>query len=224
MMKCVLKNPCQQLCIELFPSHFPRLHVWWKTRPINKFLPVHVPLPNIWTRFDQSWAHSVLGQERTTPPAICVVTYPSSMLSRSLPARLSAQLFARFPIRPACCLAPSHQSSPQAICTVSYPSIVVPRCLQAEISGVWRTVWPVLIPFDQSFDQSWVYIFRSISAFLFPFPSSFLTYSLKVPDLFTHSSQSLTHSLTYSHTYLPIYLLTHLDSAAFRWQAWNNVY
>ena len=82
--------------------------------------------------------------QHSSPRAISMVSYPSSMLSRSFPAELSARffhgvpsvqhavslppskafrkLFARFPVRPACCLALSHHSSPQAISTVSYPS------------------------------------------------------------------------------------------------------
>ena len=93
---------------------------------------------------------------RSSPQAICTVSCPSSMLSRSLPAKLSAsyfhgflsvqhavslppseafrKLFARFPVRPACCLAPSQRSSPQAICTVSYPSSMLSRSLPAKLS------------------------------------------------------------------------------------------
>ena len=43
--------------------------------------------------------------QRSCPRAISTVSYPSSMLARSLPAKLSAMLFARLPFRPACCLA-----------------------------------------------------------------------------------------------------------------------
>ena len=79
------------------------------------------------------------------------------MLSRSLPAKLSVnyfhgflsvqhavslppseafrKLFARFPIRPACCLAPSQQSSQQAISTVSSPSSMLSRSLPAKLSA-----------------------------------------------------------------------------------------
>ena len=94
--------------------------------------------------------------QRSSPQAISTVSCPSSMLSRSLPAKLSAsyfhcflsvqhavslppseafrKLFARFPIRRACCLAPSQRSSPQAICTVSYPSSMLSRSLPAKLS------------------------------------------------------------------------------------------
>ena len=90
--------------------------------------------------------------QRSSPQAICTVSYPSSMLSRSLPAKLSAsylhsflsvqhapsfppsealrKLFARFPLRPACCLAPSQQSSSRAICTLSSPSSMLSRSPQ----------------------------------------------------------------------------------------------
>ncbi len=44
------------------PQAISTADVWLKPRPINKFLPVHVPLPSIWTPFDQSWAHNVSGQ------------------------------------------------------------------------------------------------------------------------------------------------------------------
>ena len=50
--------------------------------------------------------------------------FPMSVLlpSVSHPCHKSYyKLFARFPLRPACCLAPSQRSSPQAISTVLYP-------------------------------------------------------------------------------------------------------
>ena len=94
--------------------------------------------------------------QRSSPQAICTVSSPSSMLSRSLPEKLSAsyfhgfpsvqhavslppsealhKLFARFPLRPACCLAPSQESSPQAICTVSCRSSMLSRSLPAKLS------------------------------------------------------------------------------------------
>ena len=52
--------------------------------------------------------------QRSSPQDICTVSSPSSMLSRSLPAKLSPsipKLFQRFPLRPACCLAPSQLSA-----------------------------------------------------------------------------------------------------------------
>ena len=116
--------------------------------------------------------------QRSFPQAICTVSSPSSMLSRSLPAKLSPSylhgfqsvqhavslppseafrnLFARFPlrpacclapsqrsspklfpwfpaVRPACCLAPSQRSSPQAISTVSSPSSILSLSLPAKL-------------------------------------------------------------------------------------------
>eukprot|EP00435_Cladocopium_sp_Y103_P005377 s2600_g1.t1 len=95
--------------------------------------------------------------QRSSPQAICTVSHPSSMLSRSFPAKVSAsyfhgfvsaqhavslapsetlrKLFARFPVRPACCLAPSQRSSLQAICRVSYPSSMLSRSFSAKLSA-----------------------------------------------------------------------------------------
>ena len=94
--------------------------------------------------------------QQGSPQAISTVSSPSSTLSRSLPAKLSASyfhgflsiqhavslppsdalrnLFARFPLRPARCLAPAQRSSPQAICTVSSPSSMLSRSLPAKLS------------------------------------------------------------------------------------------
>ena len=94
---------------------------------------------------------SIAPSEPSSPQAICTVSYPSSMLYRSLPAKLSAsylhhfhlrpacciappsealpKLFPRFPVRPAGCIAPSQKNYPQAICTVSYPSSMLSRSL-----------------------------------------------------------------------------------------------
>ena len=83
-----------------------------------------------------------------------MVSSPSSTLSRSRPAKLSASylhgflsvqhaislppgealrnLFARFPLRPACCLAPSQR---KPISTVSSPSRMLSRSLPAKLSA-----------------------------------------------------------------------------------------
>ena len=72
--------------------------------------------------------------QRSFPQAICTVSSPSSMLSRSLPpSEALPKLFARFPVRPACCLAPSQRSFPQSICTVSSPSSMLSRSLPAKL-------------------------------------------------------------------------------------------
>ena len=97
--------------------------------------------------------------QQGSPQAISTVSSPSSTLSRSLPAKLSASyfhgflsiqhavslppsdalrnLFARFPLRPARCLAPAQRSSPQAICTVSSPSSMLSRFLPAKLSATY---------------------------------------------------------------------------------------
>ena len=63
------------------------------------------------------------------------VSCPSSMLYRSLPVKLSAMLFARFRVRPACCIAPSQRSFPQAICTRSCPSSMLYHSLPVKLSA-----------------------------------------------------------------------------------------
>ena len=104
-------------------------------------LPPSEALPKLFARFPVRPACCLAPSQRSFPQAICTVSSPSSMLSHSLPAKLSTsyfhrfqsvqhavslppsealrKLFARFPLRPACCLAPSQRSSPQAICTDS---------------------------------------------------------------------------------------------------------
>ena len=105
--------------------------------------------------FRKLFARFPLRPASLPPQAICTVSCPVSMLSRSLPAKLSAsyfrfppvqhavslppgealrKLFPRFPLRPACCLAPSQRSSPQAICTVSSPSSMLSRSVPAKLS------------------------------------------------------------------------------------------
>ena len=113
-------------------------------------------LPKLFARFPVRSACCLAPSQRSSPQAICTVSSPSSMLSRSLPAKLSAsylhgfqsvqhavslppsealhKLFPPFPVRPACCLAPSQRSSPQAICTVSSPSSMLSRSLPAKLS------------------------------------------------------------------------------------------
>ena len=122
------------------------------------------------------------------------------MLSRSLPAKLSVsweaklspsylhgfqsvqhaislppsealpKLFARFPVRPACCLAPSQRSFPQAICTVFSPS-------------------SMLSPSQRSFPQA----ICTVSS-----PSSMLSRSLpaKLSPSYLHGFQSVQHAVS----------------------------
>ena len=96
-------------------------------------LPPSEALPKLFARFPVRPACCLAPSQRSSPQAICTVSSPSSMLSRSLPAKLSPSyfhgflsvqhavslppsetlrtLFPRFPVRPACCLAPSRRSS-----------------------------------------------------------------------------------------------------------------
>ena len=112
-------------------------------------LPPGETLCKLFPRFPFRPACCLAPSQRSSPQAICTVSCPSSMLSRSLPAKLypsylhgflSVQhavslppsealrkLFPPFPVRPACCLAPSQRSFPQAICTVSSPSSMLSR-------------------------------------------------------------------------------------------------
>ena len=97
-------------------------------------LPPSEALPKLFARFPVRPACCLAPSQRSFPQAICTVSSPSSMLSHSLPAKLSPsyfhrfqsvqhavslppseafrKLFARFPLRPACSLAPSQRSSP----------------------------------------------------------------------------------------------------------------
>ena len=112
--------------------------------------------PKLFPRFRVRPACCIAPSQRSFPQAISTVSCPSSMLYRSLPAKLSAsylhgfvsvqhavslppskafpKLFPRFRVRPACCIAPSQRSFPQAICTVSCPSSVLYRSLPAKLS------------------------------------------------------------------------------------------
>ena len=88
MMKCVLKNPCQQVCIELFPSHF------------HGFMSGGKPVQPIC--FCPCMSYCPIFEHRLTSLGHTMFWDNSETLR---------QLFARFPIRPACCLAPSQRSS-----------------------------------------------------------------------------------------------------------------
>ena len=111
----------------------------------------------LFARFPLRPACCLAPSQRSSPQAICMVSSSSSMLSRSLPAKLSAnyfhgflsvqhavslppneafpKLFPLYPILPACCLAPSQRSSPQAISTVSSLSSMLSRSLPAKLSA-----------------------------------------------------------------------------------------
>ena len=134
----------------------PKLVARFPVRPACCLAPSQRSSPQPISTVSSRPACCLAPSQRSSPQAICRVSCPSRMLSRSLPAKLSAscfhgflsvqhvvsllpgealrKLFARFPLRPACCLAPSQRSSPQAICTVSCPSSMLSRSLPAKLS------------------------------------------------------------------------------------------
>ena len=119
-------------------------------------LPLNEAFPKLFPLYPILPACCLAPSQRSSPQAISTVSSLSSMLSRSLPAKLSAssfhgipsvqyvvslpssealpELFPRFPLRPARCLAPFQRSSPKAICTVSCPSSMLSRSLPAKLS------------------------------------------------------------------------------------------
>ena len=157
----------QALCTVSCPSSMLSRSLPAKLSPryLHRFLSVQhaLSLPpseafrKLFARFPLRPACCLAPSQRSFPQAICTVSSPSSMLSRSFPAKLSAsylhgflsvhhalslppseafgRLFARFPLRPACCLAPSQQSFPQAISTVSSPSSMLSRSFPAKLSA-----------------------------------------------------------------------------------------
>ena len=156
--KLFARFPVRPTAVSLPPSEaFRKLFARFPLRPACCLAPPSEALPKLFARFPVRPACCLAPSQRSFPQAICTVSSPSSMLSRSLPAELSPsyfhgslsvqhavslppseavrKLFPRFPLRPACCLAPSQRSSPQAICTVSYPSSVLSRSLVAKLSA-----------------------------------------------------------------------------------------
>ena len=162
----------RSLPVKLSPSYFhvsspssmlsrslPALHKLFAWFPLCKHavsLPPSEAFPKLFPRFPLRPACCLAPSQRSFPQAISMASHPSSMLSRSLPAKLSTsylhgflsvqhavslppreafrKLFPWLPIRPACCLAPSQRSSPQAICTVSSPSSMLSRSLPGKLS------------------------------------------------------------------------------------------
>ena len=108
-------------------------------------LPPSEAVRKLFARFPLRPACCLAPSQRSSPQAICTVFCPSSMPSYlhiflsvqhavSLPpSEALRKLFARFPVRPACCLAPSQRSSPQAISTASSPSSMLSRSLPAKL-------------------------------------------------------------------------------------------
>ena len=147
-----------QHAVSLPPSEaHPKLFARFPVRPTAVSLPPSEAFRKLFARFPLRPACCLAPSQRSSPQAICTVSCPSSMLSRSLPAKLSPsylhgfqsvqhavslppnkalrKLFPRFPLCPACCLAPSRRSSPQAISTVSSPSSMLSRSLPAKLSA-----------------------------------------------------------------------------------------
>ena len=134
------ENPCAQLCAfslycflqtELSPSYFPQCP--FRPQTISHGFPSVHP-------FIASVSLLPLGALPKLFPTVSLPSTLSSFPYRSFPPELSPsyfprfrKLFTRFPLRPACFLAPSQRSSPQAISTVSCPSSTV--SLPAKLSA-----------------------------------------------------------------------------------------
>ena len=151
-----VSSPSSMLCRSLPPKlSVSYLHGFQSVQHAVS-LPPSEAFRKLFARFPIRPACCLAPSQRSSPQAISTVSYPSSMLSRSLPGKVSLsylhgfqsvqhlvslpptealrKLFARFPVRPACCLAPSQRSFPQAICTVSSPSSMLSRSLPAKLS------------------------------------------------------------------------------------------
>ena len=197
-----------------------------ETRCSNKRFAVHVPFFSFWIPFDRScdrltslgstifsgqsqwwnlsWKKTCqqLWKSRTNSSALSSPQAISTawMLSRSLPAQLSAsylhdfpsvhhavslppsealpKLFPRFRLHSACCLAPSQRSSPQPICTVSSPS-----------NMLYRSVPCCTAPSQRSFLQA----ICTVSC-----PSSMVSRSLpaKLSPTYFHRYLSVQHAVS----------------------------
>ena len=155
------ENLCQQLCINLFPRLLST--VLCKTKPpaATNVLPCMSHFSAFGNRWDRwtSLAATIFQDnhsddicpEKTVPTEKAAPTALNWALPKPFP-RLECcvapcqrlrKLFARFHLRPACCLAPSQRNSPQAICTVSSPS-----------SMLYRSVPCCLSPSQRSFPQA----------------------------------------------------------------------
>ena len=139
--------------------------------------PSSTPSRSFPAKLSASYFHGFVSVQHAVslPPseALCPASYLHGFLSVQHavsfpPSKALRELFARFPVRPACCLAPSHQSSPQAISTVSCPSSMLSRSLPAKLSASYLHL-PFLPPFFPS----------SLPSFLPPFLLSFLPISVQ---------------------------------------------
>ena len=204
--------------------------------------PLGEALPELFPRFPLRPACCLALSRRSSPQAISTVSSPCSMLSHSLPAKLSAsmlscslpanlspsyfhiflsvqhavslppgealrKLFPRFPLRPACCLAPSRRSSPQAICTVSCPSSMLSCSLPAKLSasyfhGFQSLKHAVSLPSSEAFRKLFARFPIRPAYCLAPCtvssPSSMLSRSLpaKFSPSYFHSFLSVQHAVS----------------------------
>ena len=232
------KKPCQQLCRKLF-SRFPIRPACClapSSEALRKLFPRFSPvqhavslppskiLRKLFPRFPLRPARCLAPFQRSSPLAISTVSCPSSMLSPSLPATLSAtylhgflsvqhsvslppsealrKLFARFPLRPACYLASSRRSSPQPICTVSSPSSMLSRSLPAKLSltGFLSVQDAVSLPPSKAFRKLFARFSLRPACCLAPSSEAFRKLSRSLPaqqaiSTVSHPSSMLSRSL-----------------------------
>ena len=162
----VISLPPSETLRKLF-SHFP---------------PCSMLSPSLPVKLSATYLHGFFSVQHAVslPPSGLSPSYFHGFLSVqhavSLPpSGALRKLFSRFPLRPACCLAPSQRSSPQAIWTVSSPSSMLSRFLPAKLSETISTVShpsSCLVPFQRSSPQA----ICTISS-----PSSMLSHPLALP-------------------------------------------
>ena len=178
-------------------------------------LPPSEALPKLFARFPIRPACCLAPSQRSFPQAICTVSSPSSMLSRSLPAKLSPikLLFPPFPVRPACCLAPSQRSFPQAICMVSE---VRPACCLAPSQRSFRQLsyfhrflsvqHAVLLPPSEAFRKLFARFPIRPACCLAPsgaLPKLFARFPIRPACCLTPSQRSSPQAICTSPSFLP---------------------
>ena len=152
----VISLPPSETLRKLF-SHFP---------------PCSMLSPSLPVKLSATYLHGFFSVQHAVslPPSGLSPSYFHGFLSVqhavSLPpSGALRKLFSRFPLRPACCLAPSQRSSPQAIWTVSSPSSMLSRFLPAKLSETISTVShpsSCLVPFQRSSPQAICKVFLSV--------------------------------------------------------------
>ena len=148
------------------------------------------------------------------------VSLPPSEAFRKLGGEALPKLFARFPVRPACYLAPSQRSSPQAICTVSSPSSMLSRSLPAKLSasylhGFLSVQHAVSLPAKLS--ASYLHGFLSVQhAVSLPpseaLPKLFARFPVRPACCLTPSQRSFPHAICTSPSFLASFLPPFLPS------------